>query len=139
MSKLSKEAIEIIRFDHRVERRASISAASNGGSAQGEAEFHDLRITKLVDKASPNLNLYSIIGDPVGNATLTVYEPKGTDTDPAPLYAIKLEKVFITSVQLEGNLEDVPEETVTLRYSGITWTEGKSNSAGWDLEKDEKK
>jgi type VI secretion system secreted protein Hcp len=135
--KKSKDAIEVSSFSHGVSIPLSSSQASNESRAQGRTQHQDLTITKLLDKASPNLNLYCSQGKNVGNATLTIYEPKADD--PEQVCAFKLENVIISSVSVSGGVDDLPGETVTLNYSAITWTEGTSNSTNWDLSTNAKK
>jgi type VI secretion system secreted protein Hcp len=135
--KKSKDAIEVYSFRHRISIPLSSSQASNMSRTQGRTHHEDLTIGKLVDKASPNLNLYCSQGKIVGNATLTIYEPNADA--PQPVCSFKLENVIISSVVVGGGADDLPSETVTLNYSAITWTQGTSNSTNWDLTTNAKK
>src|SRR3569832_981704 len=96
--KKSKDAIEVSSFSHGVSIPLSSSQASNASRVQGRTHHQALAITKQVDKASPNLNLYCSEGKNVGNATLTIYEPKAEDPD--TVCSFKLENVIISSVSI---------------------------------------
>lgn len=130
-----KDQIELSSFDHSVSFPMTTGERSNeGDDRHGRCEHEAFTIVKKADDASPNIFLYCSSGEEVGKATISIQ-----GNNKSKIFSFELEKVFITEVSISGSPGEDPEETVKLSYSSIKWTEGASNSTGWDLEKNAKK
>jgi type VI secretion system secreted protein Hcp len=113
---------------------------SGGGGGMGRADFTDLAVTKLLDKASPALMLAVASGRHIRSGTLTV-----TSGGPRPLdyLVIGLEDVLVTSCLLADTADaDRPAENVGLAFAKIhvTYTQpsptggaGAVSEFTWDL------
>jgi type VI secretion system secreted protein Hcp len=87
----------------------------------GSANLHDLSITKLVDKASPNLALACAVGRHIQHVTLDVSRPGAPATWP-PLVSYRLGDVLITSDTHSGSGSNRPIENISLSYASIEQT-----------------
>lgn len=130
-----KGQIEVFSFSHTISFPMTSGERSNeGDDRHGRTQHEAFTIVKKADDASPNLFLYCSSGEEVGKATISIL-----GNNKSKIFSFELDKVFITSVSISGGPEDDPMETVMLSYSSIKWTEGASNSTGWDLETNAKK
>lgn len=122
--------IEVLSYSYGISFPMTLNERSNDGEVkrQGRPHHGELSITKLVDKASPNLYLSCSKGESVGTATLTV-----AGSEDSKIFTYEMTDVVITSVSVSGGTGGGdPSETVTLDYASITWKEGASNSTKWD-------
>jgi len=136
-----KDWIEVIGFSQSVNQ--PISAASRtGGLTAGRAEFQDLIINKVVDKATPELYLHCANGAHIKKATLECSLESGQKHT---FYTIEIFDFIVSSVTATGSSEanDIrPQEEITMSYGSITWeytpidekgTPGAALKRGWDL------
>ncbi|KFE64437.1 Hcp family type VI secretion system effector [Hyalangium minutum] len=121
--------IEVLSYRYGLTFPMTLNERSNDGEIkrQGRPNHGEFQITKLVDKASPNLYLSCSKGESVGNATLTV-----AGSDDSVIFTYELTEVVITSISVAGGARGDPVETVSLDYATIEWKEGASNSTKWD-------
>jgi type VI secretion system secreted protein Hcp len=115
------EEIDVLSWNWGLTQSASSHVGSGAGS--GSADVKDLRITKYVDKATPNLLQSCFKGADQKTATLTVIKVGGAA--PVEFVKIKMEgTVFISSVTTGDPLPDLDRftETVTLNFSKATFT-----------------
>jgi type VI secretion system secreted protein Hcp len=130
-----KDAIELFSFSHGVSFPMNSGERSDQGEErQGRCQHESFTVVKKADKSSPNLYLYCSTGEEIGKATISI---QGNNKN--KIFSFEMDKVFITAVSISGGPGDDPIETVMLSYASIKWTEGASNSTGWDLEKNAKK
>jgi type VI secretion system secreted protein Hcp len=111
-----------------------------GGGGGGKVSVQDLKITKLIDKSTPNLIQACCSGRHIGDAFLTLRKAGG---DSLEYFKMTLHNVIITSVSTESSSESIiPKENVTLNFAAveICYTPqtnrgqgGGSVSAGWDV------
>lgn len=102
----------------------STSALGSGGGA-GKANFQDITITKIVDKATPKLMLYCAQGKHIPSATLTVRRERGE------FMKIEMSNVLISSFKVSGDrAAGVPTNEVRLRFSRVVITQFVQNSDG---------
>jgi len=142
-----KDWIEVLSFDWGVSQPVSVGSAT-GGRTAGRADFQDFGITKLVDKASPNLALYCASGKHISKV---VVELCLAAEEKHPFMKFTLEDVVVSSVSPGGAAEAVeprPTESVTFNYGKIEWEytpidqtgkKGASVKQGWDLEANKQK
>src|SRR5262245_33210896 len=77
-------AIEIESFSWG----ATNTAAHGSGGGQGKATFHDISITKMLSKATPQLLVACTSTNPIPQATLFVSE---SESEPLDYFTIRLE------------------------------------------------
>lgn len=136
-----KDWIEVINYNHSVNQ--PISAASRtGGRTAGRAEFQDFVINKVVDKSTPELNLYCANGKHIPKIEIELCLESGKKHT---FMKYTLKDVIISSVSPSGNntADDVrPHESVGMSYGSIKWentpidekgTPGASINRAWDL------
>ncbi|WP_224361405.1 Hcp family type VI secretion system effector [Hyalangium versicolor] len=121
--------IEVLSYRYSISFPMTLNERSNDGEVkrQGRPNHGELQITKLVDKASPNLYLSCSKGESVGTATLTV-----AGSEDSKIFTYEMTDVVITSVSVSAGGKGDPVETVGIDYATITWKEGESNSTKWD-------
>jgi len=142
-----KGEIEILSYSWGVMQAAAGVASTAGSLSAGRAQFQDLSIVKLLDKASPKLALACATGEHLKSAVLSLHRAGGEKE----LYMeYKLTDVLITSVRPGGSSEGetIPMEEVSMNYGKIelkyvpTKVEGGRGSgsvvAGWDLKLNKK-
>ena len=133
--------IPVLSMSHGISRTVIIG----GGGGGGVPNHQDVSLMKLLDKASPSINLL------VNGATATVSQPidyvtidfrKNGTTE--VFYRIELQGVYLTSVQISGaSGGGLPAESLSLQYTRIRWSYvqyvgGKAQTPitkGWDLSK----
>lgn len=137
-----KNWIEILSYNWGVNQPVSM-ASGTGGRTGGRADFQDFSITKVLDKASPNLALHCANGKHIPKVIVELClasEEKHT------FMKYTMEDVVVSSVSPGGAAdggESRPLESVTFNYGKIEWEytpidqTGKKGAAvkqGWDLE-----
>lgn len=123
------------------------SAATGGGAGAGKASFSDISITKVLDKASPQLFTAVATGKHIPTVTFKAVADSGKDGK-QEYYVVKLTDVLISSFQQAGaSGGDRPTESVSLNYAKIEieyktqnpdGSFGESVKASWDLAKNVK-
>lgn len=116
------------------------STQSGGGGGSNQVAFSALKITKLLDKASPLLMLKCAQGAPISSAVITC---RSSGPEPVTFYKITMTQVLVTGVTLSGETEAVrPSETVSLSFETINWEympqlptggSGQPIETGWDV------
>lgn len=142
-----KNEIEILSFSWGVVQPRSGAASTAGSLSAERAQFHDLIVTKSIDKASPKLALGCASGEHFKSARLELCRAGG---DKEPYMEYKLTDVMITSVSPGGSRaeETIPVEQVSMAYGKVelkytqTKVEGGRASgnvvSGWDLKANKK-
>lgn len=136
-----KDWIEILSFNHSVNQ--PISAASRtGGRTAGRAEFQDLVIKKVIDKATPELYLHCSNGKHIPKAELEFVMESGKKHT---FMKYEIKDIIVSSVTPTGDNtgDDVrPHENVAMSYGSISWeytpidekgSPGAALKRGWDL------
>jgi type VI secretion system secreted protein Hcp len=134
-----KDWIQIMSYSLGIHQTVSAFTGTGGRSA-GDASFSDLVISKEVDKASKDLNLYCIQGTHIAKLVLDACEDTGKKVC---YWKYELEDVMISSVSLGGGGGGRPTESVSFVYRSIKFTytpvkpDGSGDSPigpkGWDL------
>ncbi|MGD8206840.1 MAG: type VI secretion system tube protein Hcp [Thiohalocapsa sp.] len=90
------------------------------GRTGGEPDFGDLTITKVIDNATPDLNIKCAKGEHIPKVELEITQATG---DKHTFMKYTLENCIITSVAPGGSSSDEvkPIETVSVAYGKITW------------------
>jgi len=99
------------------------------GSGSGKAVVQDVHVTKLVDKATPNLFKYCFSGKTVGDAKITMRKAGGDS--PVEYLKYDLTEVFISSVNTTGHDGGgIAQESVSLNFAKIEITYTVQNDDG---------
>ncbi|UCG04571.1 MAG: type VI secretion system tube protein Hcp [Candidatus Heimdallarchaeota archaeon] len=118
--------IEVLAYSHNVMTADPTGAVRTAGSVQ----HAPLRITKMVDKASPKLYEKCVNGETIVSVKLDCCTAFGEDLK--VFYQIELQNAMITSAQDFGIVagEGIPTETVSFTYESIRWTYSEFDAAG---------
>ncbi len=132
--------IEVLSFNQGVTQQASSIASSSGGGATQRADFQDLSIAKLLDKATPKLLLACAKGEHIPTVKLELCRAGG---DKMTYMEIEMTNVIISSVGIGGGGGEATE-SVTFDYGKIKWnyikqkradgSPGGNIPAAWNLE-----
>lgn len=107
--------IEVLAYSHNLKLSYDADAARSAGSV----EHAPLRVTKMVDKASPKLYQKCSTGEMIPSVMLDLCF---NDATQEVFYQIELLNAQIVSVQEYGlALGDSPTETVSFVYESIRW------------------
>ena len=87
---------------------------ANTAGDPSTAALHELSVTKLIDKASPNLMLACATGRRAAQVTLVLNRPGAPAGTPFMQY--RLRDAVVTSVSHSGSGSDRPLEKVTFQY-----------------------
>jgi type VI secretion system secreted protein Hcp len=109
-------SISVESWSWGVSNAVTGGGGGGGGGGEGRATFHDLTVTKTVDKASPELARRCANGQHIPDVTLTVDRPGGGNR---PFLEIKLTNATITSVSPAGSGDALPMEEVTFTYDQV--------------------
>jgi type VI secretion system secreted protein Hcp len=121
------------------------SSSMGGGSGTGKASFHDLSITKYVDKATATILGNCAKGNHFATGVLTCRKVGGDS--PLDYLKIEMDQVFVSGVQHGGSPGDeLTVENVTFNFAKMKVTykpQSASGSAagdvpfGWDIRKNQ--
>jgi len=110
-----KSEIEVLSWSWGVTQESNMHAGSGGGA--GKATVHDLVFEHFVDRASPNLIKYCLIGKPIDEAKLTVRKAGG---NPLEYLIITMTDVIVSRVNPAGDsAEERIREKVGLSFSKV--------------------
>jgi type VI secretion system secreted protein Hcp len=136
-SKHGKE-IDIMSFSWGMAQMGT--SATGGGGGAGKVKFHDFKIHKSIDAATPKLMDGCAIGKHYASALFTARKAGGTQIE---FYTIKFTDILISSVTHQPPSTDiensttpanlVPEELVTInfaQYEVSYKTQQKDGTAG---------
>jgi type VI secretion system Hcp family effector len=107
--------MDLISFGHGVDR----PYATGGG--WDPAHIQDFIFTKKSDKSSPKFNEAILAGKCFDEVEIHFCTTVGAEEE-VPVYKLKLQKVRITSYNLNGLAEGVSMETVSMYADKIEWT-----------------
>lgn len=121
-----KDWIEVFSFSHSLSQPMS-GAGGTGGRGAARADFGSFAISKSVDNATVDLNMYCAKGTHIAKVELEVCQ----ETDEKVCYLkYELENAMIQSVSINGGGSDRPTETVSFVYDKISWSYTPVNNDG---------
>ena len=121
--------IDVLSFSYGASQSGTAHVGT--GSTAGQANVHDLTVTKYVDKSSPLLFLTCVTGSHVPEAILSVRKAGGKPLD---YLKVTLSQVLVTSVSTGASGgDDRVQETVTLNFSTIKQEYTPQNKDGTGL------
>ena len=112
--------IGLLHVSHGLQQTVS-EASRTGGRTGGGASFHDLQVTKELDVATPDLNLYCAQGKHIPKIEIEFCLESG---ERHVFYKYELEDVIISSMSINassGSSAAVPTETLTFNAGTIKW------------------
>lgn len=134
-----KDEIHIESFSFGANQTGAFGTGGGGGA--GKVQFHDISVTKVVDKSSPELLLHCANGKHIKEGLITV---RKAGENPLEYLKIKLNDLLVSSVQDAGHGGgDLPMESLSLNF-GKVYVEYQEQDAsgkpaggpvhfGWDL------
>ena len=121
-----KNEIEITSFSFGVTQQGTMGTGGGGGA--GKASFQDLHITKVLDKASPNILVACATGKHIANAKLTLRKAGGDDK--VEYLVVTMADCIVTSYQDSGSAGAVPLESVSFNFNEIKFEYKPQNADG---------
>ncbi|MET1531217.1 Hcp family type VI secretion system effector [Burkholderia sola] len=110
------DEIEVLSWSWNVSQQSNMHLGSGGGA--GRATVDDLQFEHYIDRASPNLIQYCLLGKHIDQAKLTVRKAGG---NPLEYILLTMNDVLVTQVSPAGVAADEsrPRETVRLSFSRL--------------------
>lgn len=137
-----KDWIEILGYSWGVSQPMGGASGHGGGRSTGRADFQDLRVTKCIDKSSPQLYQSCANGRHITRVEMELCQANEGKHN---FMKYVLEDVFVSAVQTVNQTTqsgDRPVEEVSLNYGRISWfstpldpngAPGPTVQATWDL------
>ncbi|PLY14636.1 MAG: type VI secretion system tube protein Hcp [Sedimenticola sp.] len=134
--------IEILSYSHGLSQPVS-GASRTGGRTGGRADFMDFIVTKTIDNATPDLNIYCAKGKHIPKIECELCLATG---DKHTFMKYTLEDCIVTSVVPGGSSSESevkPVETASFAYGKIKWeyttidhtgSPGSTTDRTWNLE-----
>ncbi|MBI4582203.1 MAG: type VI secretion system tube protein Hcp, partial [Planctomycetes bacterium] len=116
-----KDWIEVLSFSHGV-TQAATTASTGGARTGGRCDHADFSVTKVLDKASPKINLFCSNGKHINEVTVELCRAA---EDKQKFMVWKMTDVIISSVAPGGSAhgsENLPMEQVSFNYGKMEWT-----------------
>lgn len=111
-----KNEIEVLSWSWGVSQQSNMHMGSGGGA--GKATVDDLTFEHFIDRATPNLVQYCLLGKHIKQAQLVVRKSGGS---PLEYLKLTMNDVLVTRVNPEGVSTDEsrPRERVSLSFSSM--------------------
>jgi len=111
-----KNEIEVLSWAWNVSQQSNMHMGSGGGT--GKASVDDLTFEHYIDRATPNLVQYCLLGKHIKQAQLVVRKSGG---NPLEYLKLTMNDVLVTRVSPAGVATDEsrPRETVSLSFSSM--------------------
>lgn len=115
----AQKAIAIDSFSFGIHNTVNIGSAT-GGAGAGKAQFSQFKITKAVDRTSPNLLLYAGRGAHIQQVDLYLRKAGGGKASGAVFLQYSFKLVAVADVQWSGaSGDDTVKEEVTFEYGAL--------------------
>lgn len=135
-----KNEIELLTWNCGMTQQGH--AVANAGVTNGKVNINDFYFSKVMDKASTNLQQFCCAASPIKNAKVSVL--KQVSGKQTPYFVIEMTDCVISSYQTSGqhNHDGQLTENLSLNFTTIKWTYtqtgkdtkgGASATAGWDV------
>jgi type VI secretion system secreted protein Hcp len=111
-----KGEIQVMSWSWKVSQQSNMHQGSGGGA--GKASVDDLEFEHFIDRASPNLIQYCLLGKHINEAKLVVRKAGG---NPLEYIRLTMNDVLVTEVRPSGlsDSETRPREVVRLSFSRL--------------------
>jgi type VI secretion system secreted protein Hcp len=116
-----KEWIEVLSFEHAIDQPAGADVSRHGGMSGARANIAPFVLRKVIDKATPNLNGFSVSGAHIPKIELEICAAAG---DKHTFMKYTLTDAIITGVKMtSGDSREGtrPVEEVSFRFAKIEW------------------
>lgn len=115
------DKIEILSYSHNVAMQVT-NDVSNTERTSGKAHVGEFTLTKFIDTATPNLNLYCVSGKAIAQAKITVGRNAAEGSGQIlPFFVYTLDNVVFSNVSVSGGAGGKPVETISLNFTKIKW------------------
>lgn len=104
------------------------SGGATTGAGAGKATFHDITITKTIDRSSPTLQKAAAAGTHFRDAVIELVKA-GSDGKPSTYYRVTMSDVFVSSDKINTN-GPRPTESLTLNFTKIQYEYANKNADG---------
>lgn len=134
----AKNAIQIEAFSLGIHNTVSIGSAT-GGAGAGKAQFSEFKITKAVDKTSPNLLLYVGRGAHITQVDLYLRKAGGATGASAVFLRYTFGMVAVSTIDWSASAgDDRVREEVTFEYGALQITyqpqqKGSASTGSWNV------
>jgi type VI secretion system secreted protein Hcp len=123
-----EDQIDVLSWSWGLNQNGTLHQPAGGGA--GKASVQDLRLTKYLDAASPQLVLACLAGTQFRRATLTCLRVGG-DGSRIPYVVIVMQRVIIRAVDDGGSSGDEPSsEDLSLNFAEVIVRYSKQNQDG---------
>lgn len=125
-----KDSMEITAYSQSFQREDVARGAGGGGASVSKASCGDIRVTKVIDKASPQLMLYVMTGKTISKGSV-VFRASGSKSL-ANYYTVALEDVLIEAVSQSDGAGDGAKvmESVAIRAGKFHFSYFPQNADG---------
>ncbi len=114
-----KNWIDVFSFSTGVSQQGAGAIGSSGQRVAGKADFHEMTVTKRVDKSTPYLNKFCALGKHIPKGVIEICTTTGNKE---VLFKYTLESVVVSSVNMGGGQgQEVPVETVSFQFGKVKW------------------
>lgn len=123
---------------------ASNSGNTHTGGGAGVVSVQDLSVVKYIDKASPDIMLFTANGINFPKLELLLHTPCAECKIDEPYYSVTMENVIVSSFAVGGSAgEDRLTENVTFNFSKVEWcyspqnpdgSQGPKECKNWDIQ-----
>jgi type VI secretion system secreted protein Hcp len=125
----SKGLFEVTDYDFDVEQTLNIGSASSGAGA-GKITFNPFKITRSVDRSTPQLFNFAAAGTSFQNVGLGLRKSSGGDTAGRFYLVFNFKLVAVKSIDWSHNDETGMTEIVAFEYGGLVIRYAPQNSDG---------
>jgi type VI secretion system secreted protein Hcp len=115
------------------------------GSGTGKVDISDITVNKVVDKASPTLQLACANGKHIAKGKITL---RKAGENPLDYFTVDLEQILVSNYQISAHKGgEVPQESFSLNFAKVKteyWTQSEKGAKGenanfsWDVSKNVK-
>lgn len=117
--------IECKSFSHGVSNPLQ-PTTSNTGRTTGRPNIRELTVSKNLDSTTPLLNFYCAQAKNLGTTRLHLARQDanagGAEVNAADYMVYEMTNTMVSSVSIGGGGGGIPQETISLNFSKITWT-----------------
>lgn len=100
------------------------------GKGFAKSEFRDIKISKYVDRASPNLMHACAVGKVFKEVSIEQCKRGDKKSTAKPFLMLKLGNVYVSSYDVEADGDRYPRENFALNYEKIRYTYVEQNPDG---------
>jgi len=120
-----KDEIDVDSFSWGASNASSMNRGGGGGVAKGDC--HNVTVTGMIDKASPEFWKKCMKGEHFTEATVTLRKASGGE--PVDYLVVKMEKVYVSGWNINGS-SSTGMQSLSLSFEKVTVTYKGQNDDG---------